>query len=117
MFVGYAVASHVDADLDAQVRALAWVGCGRIFTEVITSVKSAHRPGLRSVLDYLRMDDTLVILQCKRLALPVKQLLGLLVMLEGRGVAFQSLNDQIDSTTPEGQMIWRMFLGLARFDA
>jgi hypothetical protein len=43
-------------------------------------VKIAHRPGLRSVLDYLRMDDTLVILQCNRLALPVKQLLGLFVL-------------------------------------
>jgi DNA invertase Pin-like site-specific DNA recombinase len=45
------------------------------------------------VLDYLRRNDTFVILQLNRLALPVKQLMGLLVMLARRGVAFQSLDD------------------------
>jgi DNA invertase Pin-like site-specific DNA recombinase len=79
---------------------------------VTTSVKSANRPGLRSVLDYLRRNDTFVILKLNRLDLPVKQLMGLLVMLERRGVAFQSLDDQVDPTTPEGQTIWRMLLEL-----
>jgi DNA invertase Pin-like site-specific DNA recombinase len=67
------------------------------------------------VLDYLRRDDTLVILHLNRLALPVKHLVGLLVMLDRRGVAFQSLEDPIDPTTPAGQMLWRMLLGLAAF--
>ena len=116
MFVGYATESWVDPNLDAQVSELVQAGCERIFTDGTTSGKIANRPGLSSALDYLRTDDTFVIVQLNRLDLPLKQLLGFLVMLEERGVAFQSLHDQIDPTTPEGQMLWHMLMDLAAFE-
>jgi len=116
MFVGYATACRADHNLHTQVSELAQAGCGRIFTDVPTSMQIAHRPGLRSALDYLRMGDTFVVLQLGRLALPMKRLLALLALLDDRGVAFQSLYDQIDPTTPAGQMLCRMLLALAAFE-
>jgi DNA invertase Pin-like site-specific DNA recombinase len=116
MFVGYATACRADPTLPTQVSELAQAGCGRIFTDGPTPMQIAHRPGLRSALDYLRMGDTFVVLKLDRLALPMKRLLGLLVLLDDRGVAFQSLYDQIDPATPTGQMLCRMLLALAAFE-
>ena len=79
-------------------------GCERVFTDVTASVQVTRRPGLNSALEYLRQDDTFVTLKLMRLNLPIKQLLNFFVMLEARGVSFQSLYDPIDPVTSEGQM-------------
>jgi DNA invertase Pin-like site-specific DNA recombinase len=116
MLVGYATVAQVDSTVDTQVRELVQAGCERVFTDVTARVKITHRPGLNSALEYLRKDDTFVTLQLIRLNLPIKQLLELFVMLEARGVSFQSLCDPIDPTTSEGQMLWRFLLALTVFE-
>jgi DNA invertase Pin-like site-specific DNA recombinase len=116
MLVGYATVSQIDSTVDAQVRELVQAGCERVFTDVTASVQITRRPGLNSVLEYLRQDDTFVTLQLVQLNLPIKQLLKFFVMLDARGVSLQSLHDPIDPTTSEGQMLWRFFMALTVFE-
>jgi DNA invertase Pin-like site-specific DNA recombinase len=116
MLVGYATVSQIDSTVDPQVRELVQAGCERVFTDVTASVQVTRRPGLNSALEYLRQNDTFVALQLIRLNLPIKQLLKLFVMLETRGVSFQSLYDPIDPATSKGQMLWRFLLALTLFE-
>jgi DNA invertase Pin-like site-specific DNA recombinase len=83
MLVGYATVSQIDSTVDTQVREFVQAGCERVFTDVTASAQITRRPGLNSVLEYLRQDDTFVTLQLMRLNLPIKQLLNFFVMLEG----------------------------------
>ena len=116
MRIGYATVSQVNTSIDTQVREIGQAGCERVLTDGAASVRMAYRLGLSGALDYLRKDDTFVTLQLVRLNLPIKQLLKFFVMLEARGVTFQSLHDPIDPTTSEGQMLWRFFLALTVFE-
>lgn len=116
VLVGYATVSQIDSTVDTQVRELVQAGCERVFTDVTASVQITRRPGLNSALEYLRQDDTFVTLQLIRLNLPINQLLRFFVMLEARGVSFQSLYDPIDPATSEGQMLWRFLLALTVFE-
>jgi DNA invertase Pin-like site-specific DNA recombinase len=119
MRVGYAIHSHhmTGECFDVQLSELTQAACGCLFTDQLIRGKITDRPGLSSALDYLRKDDVLVVFKLDRLGMTLPQLLELLMILEEHGVAFLSLRDHIDSTTPEGQMICRVLRALTSFEA
>jgi DNA invertase Pin-like site-specific DNA recombinase len=115
MLVGYARVSTDDQDLALQLDALEAVGCARIYRDTVTGAK-AERPGLASTLDHLREGDTLVVWRLDRLGRSLSQLIALMAQLEGRGVGFRSLTEQIDTTTSGGKLIFHIFGALAEFE-
>lgn len=112
---GYARVSTQDQTLDLQQDALKAAGCTRIFTETMSGSK-AERPGLTDAFDHLRAGDTLVVWRLDRLGRTLKDLLELVARLEREGVAFKSLTEQIDTTTPAGTLIFHLFGALAEFE-
>src|SRR5436305_65296 len=115
MKIGYARVSTEDQTVDLQLDALTQAGCERICKDVISGAKDA-RPGLAQALDFLRPSDVLVVWRLDRLGRTLRYLIELMNRLNERGVGFQSLTEQIDTTTPGGKLVFHIFGALAEFE-
>jgi hypothetical protein len=72
------------------------------------------RPGLKACLDYLNAGDTLIVWKLDRLGRSLPHLLTIVTDLKARGIAFRSLTEQMDTTTPHGELLFSLF-GAFRF--
>ena len=96
--IGYARVSTLDQNLALQEDALKEAGCGKIFIEQMSGAVR-DRPALLEVLDFARSGDTLIVWMLDRLARSMRQLI-----------------ESIDTTTPQGVLIFHMFSALAEFE-
>lgn len=115
MHVGYARVSTKDQTVDLQVDALTQAGCTKVYTEVISGA-SAERPVLKQLLETLRAGDVLVIWKLDRLGRSLTHLLAIVTALMTRQIGLKSLHDPIDTTTPQGRLIFNVFASLAEFE-
>ncbi len=117
MNFGYARVSTDDQTTVAQVDALKAAGCEdqNIFKENISG-GSRDRPELQRVLDYARKGDLLIVWKLDRLSRNLSDLLFILDKLEHRGVAFRSLTEAIDTSSPAGKLIMHVIGAFAEFE-
>jgi DNA invertase Pin-like site-specific DNA recombinase len=115
MLIGYARVSTFDQTLALQRDALQEVGCERIFTDTASGSR-IDRPGLEEALDHLRPGDTLVVWRLDRLGRSLRHLIDTVSALQERGVGFKSLQEQIDTTTSGGKLVFHVFGALAEFE-
>ena len=74
------------------------------------------RPGLKVCLDELRQGDVLVVWKLDRLDRSLPHLLAIVNDLKRGGVAFRSLTEQMDTTTPHGELLFGIFGSLAQYE-
>ena len=118
MLVGY---MRVSADGDRQVMdlqrdaLLAGVDERHLFED---RVGGGHgdRAGLAKALEFLKPGDCLVVWKLDRLGRSLPHLLTTVSALKTRGIAFRSLTEQMDTTTPEGEFLFHIFGALAQFE-
>jgi DNA invertase Pin-like site-specific DNA recombinase len=115
MLVGYARVSTGEQSLDLQTDALRAAGCERVITDVASGART-HRAGLTEALGYLRDGDTLVVWKLDRLGRSLRHLIDVITGLHSRGVAFRSLQEAIDTSTPGGKLVFHVFGALAEFE-
>ncbi len=115
MLIGYARVSTHEQNLDLQRDALTAAGCKRIFEDKLSGAK-AERPGLAQLKDHLRQGDTLVIWRLDRLGRSLKDLIEWVNYLEEQGIALNSLQESIDTSTPTGKLVFHIFGALAEFE-
>src|SRR6266566_1605388 len=115
MLIGYARVSTHEQNLDLQIDALKTVGCEKIFTDKISTLK-AERKGLQEALDFLRPGDVLVVWKLDRLGRTLKQLIELVATFNQKGIGFKSLKETIDTTTSTGKLVFHIFAALAEFE-
>jgi DNA invertase Pin-like site-specific DNA recombinase len=115
MKIGYARVSTEDQTLALQLDALEDVGCERVFRDVVSGM-TTDRPGLNDALAFARQADVLVVWRLDRLGRSLRYLIETINLLNDRGVGFQSLTEQIDTTTPGGKLIFHIFGALAEFE-
>jgi len=113
--LGYARVSTKDQDASLQIDALEKHGCSRIFIDTKSGVL-AERPELTRLLDYAREGDTLVVWRLDRLGRSIKHLIEQVEELNARNIEFQSLQENIDTTTAGGRLIFHLFSALAEFE-
>ena len=107
MLVGY---MRVSSDSDRQTTDLqrdALLAAGvdeRHLFEDRASGALPDRSGLAAALDYVKAGDCLVVWKLDRLGRSLPHLLEIVTGLEARQVAFRSLTEQMDTTTPHGRV-------------
>ena len=77
---------------------------------------AVQRPELTLCLGYLRPGDTLVVWRLDRLGRSLRHLVETVNALAGRGVAFASLHEGIDTSTSTGRLVFHIFAALAEFE-
>ena len=115
MLIGYARISTTDQTLALQQDALEKAGCTRIFTDTVSGTKQ-ERKGLTEALSHLRAGDTLVVCRLDRLGRSLRYLIDTITALAERRVGFKSLQENIDTTTSGGKLVFHIFGALAEFE-
>jgi DNA invertase Pin-like site-specific DNA recombinase len=115
MLIGYARISTLDQTLALQQDALTVAGCEQLYTDTVSG-SVTERPGLTQALSHLRPGDTLVVWRLDRLGRSLAHLIDTIRDLQERGVGFRSLQEQIDTTTSGGKLIFHVFGALAEFE-
>ena len=115
MNIGYARVSTNDQNLGLQEDALKRENCEEIFNDVASGAKT-DRPGLEEALAYLREGDTLVVWKLDRLGRSIQHLIQTVKTLGERKIWFKSLQENIDTTTSGGKLIFHIFSALAEFE-
>ena len=72
--------------------------------------------GLKACLADLRDGDVLIVWKLDRLGRSLSHLLTIITDLKNRGVAFRSITEQMDTTTPHGEFLFNVFGSLAQFE-
>ena len=115
MKIGYARVSTKDQNLSLQIDALQKEGCELIFEEKASGAKS-DRPELRRMIGQLRKGDIVIIWKLDRLGRSLRDLVNLVTEIQDKGAGLKSLNDSIDTTTPQGKLTFHLFAALAEFE-
>jgi DNA invertase Pin-like site-specific DNA recombinase len=119
MLVGYMRIS-TDGDrqvLDLQRDALLAAGIDErhLFEDRVSGSRD-DRPGLGKALAFIRPGDCLIVWKLDRLGRSLPHLLTTVTGLKERGIALRSLTEQIDTTTPQGELLFHIFGALAQFE-
>ena len=119
MLVGYMRVSTTDdrQTVDLQRDALVATGVDHrhLHTDKASGARD-DRPGLKACLDYLNAGDTLIVWKLDRLGRSLPHLLTIVTDLKARGIAFRSLTEQMDTTTPHGELLFSLFGALAQYE-
>lgn len=115
MKIGYARVSTLDQNPELQTDALTAAGCEKIITDKITGTV-AERVGLTEIKTILRKGDVLVVWRLDRLGRSLKNLIEWVSYLDDKGVALQSLHENIDTSTSTGKLVFHIFGALAEFE-
>jgi DNA invertase Pin-like site-specific DNA recombinase len=115
VLIGYARVSTLDQNLALQRDALTEAGCTKLFVEQVSGAV-LDRPALRDALEFARAHDTIVVWKLDRLAHSMKQLIETMETLRLRNIGFRSLTEALDTTTPQGRLVFHMFGALAEFE-
>jgi DNA invertase Pin-like site-specific DNA recombinase len=75
-----------------------------------------HRPQLAACLEYLRQGDALVAVRLDRLARSTRELLEIAQGLENRGIDLVVLDQQLDTSTPAGKLMFSVLAAIAQFE-
>ncbi|PRB66806.1 recombinase family protein [Arthrobacter sp. MYb213] len=113
--LGYARVSTTDQDAQLQLDALTQAGCYRIFTDT-ASGSLESRPELDKLLDQIRPGDTLVVWRLDRLGRSIRHLIDHMDALQERGIDFKSLQENIDTSSSGGRLVFNIFASLAEFE-
>lgn len=114
--IGYARVSTEEQNLDLQIQALRAAGCDSIFKDKGISGAARQRPGLDKAIRRAKPGDTLVVWKLDRFGRSLSHLVDLLAMLREKGVAFCSLQEQIDTNSAGGRFYLHILGALAEFE-
>jgi DNA invertase Pin-like site-specific DNA recombinase len=114
--IGYARVSTVDQDLTIQIDALEAAGCEVIRQEKASGTTTQGRAELRTVLDFLRKGDVLVVTRIDRLARSIGDLQDIVRAMKARGASLKATEQPIDTSTAAGKCFLDMLGVFAEFE-
>ena len=112
--VGYARVSSYSQNIAPQVDKLELI-CDKVFSEKKTGTLY-DREGLKSCMSYLREGDTLVITRLDRLARSTLHLCQIADMLDTEGINLKVLDQNIDTSTATGRLLFNMLGAIGQFE-
>ena len=116
MKIGYARVSTDEQNLDLQIEALKAAGCEKIFSDKGISATAKKRPEFEKAVSGLRAGDTFTIWKFDRAFRSLIHALNFLEELDGQGVQFASITEQIDTSTAHGRLVFQISNAMAEFE-
>ena len=114
--IGYARVSTTDQNLELQESALRAAGCDVIRSEKRSGTTTAGRDELRTVLDFLRKGDTLMVTRIDRLARSIGDLQDIVRAVRAKGASLKAIEQPIDTSTAAGKCFLDMLGVFAEFE-
>lgn len=108
MKVGYIRVSSKEQNTARQELLMEQLGVDKVYLEKVSG-KDKNRPELKSMLEFVREGDTVVVESISRFARNTKDLLELIELLQEKKVEFISQKEAIDTTTPTGKFMLTIF--------
>lgn len=119
MLVGYMrVSSESDrqtTDLQRDALLAAGIDPRNLFEDHASGAQD-DRPGLAGALAFVRPADVLVVWKLDRLGRSLSHLIAIVNDLKDRRIAFRSLTEGMDTTTPAGELLFHVFGALAQYE-
>ncbi|MGR3760637.1 recombinase family protein [Roseobacteraceae bacterium NS-SX3] len=113
---GYARVSTTDQDLTIQRDALKAAGCEIIREEKISGTSRQGRDELKTLLEFVRDGDTLVVTRLDRLARSMDDLSSIARELQEKGVALKATEQPVDTCSAAGKAFFQMLGVFAEFE-
>ena len=114
--IGYARVSTTDQNLEVQESTLRAAGCDLIRSEKRSGTTTAGREELRTVLDFLRKGDVLMVTRIDRLARSIGDLQDIVGTVKARGASLRATEQPIDTGTAAGKCFLDMLGVFAEFE-
>ena len=95
--------------------ALQKAGCDKIFQDIASGAKS-ERQGLTEAIDFCRSGDTLIVWKLDRLGRSIRNLIDIINLLQQKNIGFKSFQENIDTITSGGKLVFHIFSALAEFE-
>ena len=115
MRVAYVRVSTTEQNELRQVEALKCHDIEKWYIEKV-GAKTADRPKLKEMLDFVREGDTLYVESISRLGCSTKDLLNIIDTLTEKGVTLVSHKENIDTDTPTGKFMLTVFAALSQLE-
>lgn len=115
MKIGYVRVSTQEQNTTRQEVLMEKLGVEEIYIDRMSG-KSAERPGLQRMMEYVRRGDTVIVVSISRFARNTHDLLDLVEQLTIAGVEFVSKKEAIDTTTPSGKSMLTIFAAVAELE-
>jgi len=114
--IGYARVSTTDQDLSIQKAALKGGGCEVIRAEKRSGTTTKGRDELKTILDFLRDGDVLMVTRIDRLARSIGDLQDIVRAVRARGAVLKATEQPIDTSTAAGKCFLNMLGVFAEFE-
>jgi DNA invertase Pin-like site-specific DNA recombinase len=114
--IGYARVSTSDQNLEIQEAALKAAGCDVIRSEKRSGTSTNGRDELRTVLEFLRKGDLLMVTRIDRLARSIGDLQDIVRAVRAKGASLKATEQPIDTSTAAGKAFLDMLGVFAEFE-
>jgi DNA invertase Pin-like site-specific DNA recombinase len=114
--IGYARVSSTGQDLNVQLAALKEAGCDVIRSEKVSGTSTQGRDELRTLLDFIRAGDTLIVTRIDRLARSIGDLQDIVRELKAKGATLKATEQPIDTSSAAGKAFLDMLGVFAEFE-
>lgn len=115
MLIGYVRVSTQEQNTARQDMLMEQLAVEKIYIDK-QSGKNTNRPQLKTMLEYAREGDTIVVESYSRLARSTADLLKIVEQLKEKNINLISKKENINTNTPQGKLMLTLFGGLYEFE-
>ena len=103
--IGYARVSTTDQDLDVQLAKLEAQGCEIVRSEKVSGASRDGRSELKTVIDFLRPEDELIVTRLDRLGRDTRDVLNIIHEVEQKGAFVTVLDPYVSTRGDMGHLV------------